>query len=86
MIQIFQIIKIGMKRDMLVHLTPKEHVEDAGLLAQQPQLKVWPKSKVLIKNYKNIPFNSFLTAMEITMDAQEAGCTKDLHMFPNSES
>jgi hypothetical protein len=46
MIQIFQIIKIGMKKDMLVHLTLKEHVEDVGLLVQQPQLKVWPKSKV----------------------------------------
>jgi hypothetical protein len=27
-----------------------------------------------------------LTVMEITMDAQEAGCTKDLHMYPNLES
>jgi hypothetical protein len=64
----------------------KDHVEDAGLLVQQPLLKVWPKLKALIKNYKNILFNNFLTVMEITMDAQEDGCIKDLHMYPNSES
>ena len=85
MIQTYQIIRIGMKKDMLVNHMLKDPVEVAGLLAQQQLQKVWQKSKELIKNYKNILSNSFLTVMEITMGVLEVGCIKDLHMYPNLE-